>query len=96
MTNDGRHYVGYILEDGDDRYWKVKLTKNYILTLKNPRFDSYKVTYRYHNNNGSTGCVIKYYWLIRILIHTSGHGKFTLNMLAHRMKNDSIIIVHSS
>ena len=61
-----------------------------------PRLNRDKGKYSYQGNNGSTGCVIKYYSPIRILIHTSGHGKLTLNRLLHRTDNDYISIVHSS
>ena len=96
MTNDGRNCVGYSLEDVWDRYWKIKLTKNHIPTMKKPRSDRDKGTYRHHNNNGSTSCMIKYYWPIRILIHTSDHRKLPLNILAHLMDNDYTSTVHSS
>ena len=92
----GGHCVGYVLENVGDRYCKLQLTTNHILTLKNPRFDRDEGTYQYHNNNGSTGCVIKYHWPTWILIHTSGHRKLTLNRLAHRTGIDYISILHNS
>ena len=91
--NDGRHCVGYVFEDVCDSYWKVELTTNQIINLKYERFKREKGTYTYHNYNGSTGCVIKYYWPIRIFIHTSGHGYLTMNRLVQCMDNDSISIV---
>ena len=92
MKNDGRHCVGYVLENVGDIYWKVKLTTNYILKW----FDRDEGTYRYHNSNGITVCVIKCYWPIHILIHASVHGKLTLNRIVHLMDDDYISIVHSS
>ena len=96
MKNGGINCVGYVLEYVGDIYWKVQLTKNHILNLKKSRFDRDKGTYHYHDNNGSTSCVIKYYWMIRILIYKSGHGNLTLNGPAHRTDNDSISILHIS
>ena len=95
MKNDGRQCVGYVLGDVVYIYRNVQLTKNHILTLKKPQINRDKGKYRYHNNNGSSSCVIKYYWLIRIFIHTSVHRNLTLNILAHCMDNYSLSIVKS-
>ena len=96
MTNDVIHCGRYVLQDVGDRYWKLQLTKNQILTFKHPRFDRDEGIYRYHNNNGSTCCAIKYYQPIHILINISGHGKLPLNKLECCTDNASISITHSS
>ena len=87
--------LSIFLEDVGGRYWNEKCTTNHILTLKKSRFKRDEGTYGYHNNNDSTGCVIKYYWPSRILIHSSGHRKLSLNILAHQTDNDYISILHS-
>ena len=53
MKNYGRHCVGCVLEDVGDKYWKVQLTPNHSLAMKNTRFDRDEGIYQYHNYNGS-------------------------------------------
>eukprot|EP00978_Attheya_sp_CCMP212_P042739 scaffold265946_cov35-Attheya_sp.AAC.1 len=75
MVTDGRHCIGYILEEIGELYWRVQLVTNHIITLKKPHLDRDTGMYLFpsDNNDGTPGYVITSFWPIQFLIYTSGH-----------------------
>jgi hypothetical protein len=93
---DGRHCIGYVLDESEDGdLLSVKLSTNEVIELPKPQFNEECGVYVYPSNDIGSSRTIEKYWPIRILIHETGRGKFTLNRVAYNNHN-RIIDVHSS
>lgn len=92
----GRSMVGYIIGEGRAGKWVVQMGNNEKVKLQRLIYNHVSAEYIYPNISSVGGEIrsITHYWPVRVLIHTSGECKITLNRIT--FDSDTNIVTHLS